>query len=98
MGWRVVLRVDADGTKYFDTDQHDNHAEFARPDHPIRSIHKKKEEFEIDWTPEREEFFKQLEEKCDKMFEQVVNFFKKPQDELLLTIDNIADTTRLLTS
>lgn len=90
MSWRTVLREESNGVTYYDAKTLEN-----MPDAPRRRTHKTQEEFEIEWSQEREDFFVALDSKMDKLFMQVVAFFSKPEEELLLLMENHKSTKLL---
>lgn len=80
--YRILKRVDTNGTKYFDL------KDLEDSDDMRVETTKKNDEFEIDWTQAREDFFKSLETQVDEMIKKMVLFFSKDQQQLLQIFDS----------
>jgi hypothetical protein len=95
IGYRVCLKVESNGFEYYDI--RNTHTPEDEPEKIRRKTHKKREEIEIVWTEENEAFFKKLESNIDSMFEQIVNFFRQPQELLLANMSKFLTGNNLLT-
>lgn len=84
--YRVVVRVENNFTKYYEIKE----AQFDGDEHEDelrRETHKKQNEFEIEWTPQREAFFTSMEAQVDEMIKKMVSFFAKDEKQLLQIFD-----------
>lgn len=80
--WRVCLRVDFKGIQYYDVKDFEGDDDSAR-----RRTNKTSEEYEIDFTPERANFFTSLELQADAMVKKIVTFFSQDEPKLLSEFD-----------
>jgi hypothetical protein len=95
IGYRVCLKIESNGFEYYDI--RNTHTTEDDQERIRRKTHKNKEEIEIEWTEENEAFFKKLESNMDSMFEQIVNFFRQPEELLLANMSKFLTGNNLLT-